>query len=110
MYFNDLPDEPKDDVLSFLHDELWPDVDDHAADGPGGLDGQVQVLYFLVGVGGFHIDSFRGNGRNFAIIHGFIDEFTGIRENLPEDDSVMHCVKDLVGRDGQKVLDVRVIF
>ena len=97
-------------MFSFFHNELWPDIDDHATNGSGRLDCQVQILYFLVSVGGFHVDSLRGNRRNFAIIHGFIDKLTGVNKNLPKYDSVMHCIKDVVGGDGENVLDIWVIF
>ena len=33
FYPNNLPNEPKDDVLSFFHDELRPDVDNGTTDG-----------------------------------------------------------------------------
>lgn len=42
-YFDDLPNEPEDDVFAFVHDEVGADVNDDAADGFGGLDGEVEI-------------------------------------------------------------------
>ena len=109
IYFDNLPDESKDDVLSFFHNEFWSDIYNHTTDRSGRLNSQVQVLYFLVGIGDFHIDSLWGNGRDFAI-HGFIDKLTKFNTKLPEYNSVMHCIKDLIRGDGQQIFDVRVIF
>lgn len=43
LKFDDLPNEPEDDVFAFVHDEVGANVNDNAADGFGGLDGEVEI-------------------------------------------------------------------
>ncbi len=57
MYFDDLPDESQNDVLSLFQNEFGPHIHHHAPDGSGRLNRQVQVLDLEVGVHGLHVDS-----------------------------------------------------
>ena len=43
-YLDDLPEQPQDEVGPSLHDVFRADVDDVAADGAGGVEGQRLVL------------------------------------------------------------------
>ena len=63
-------------MFSFLHDEVGLDIDHGAADGFGGLDGQVEVLYLFVdGLGVDVYGCWRDRGHLAEC--GRIDEFAG---------------------------------
>ena len=94
-------------MLSLFEDELGLQVDDHATDRSGRLDGQVEVLDLLVHVSSVQIDGLGGNGRYFSR-NSLVYQFAKSEGQLPQDDAVQKRVEYVLHRDGQHGSDVLV--
>ena len=75
-YFDDLPDEAKDDVFSFFEDELGLDIDYHTSDCFSWFDCEVQILNFLVDNFGIDVDCCWRNGWDLTE-DCVVDQFAG---------------------------------